>query len=306
MQLQCSKPCKGPLSQWWSERAGVRTAEISTLLRYFNKWWKMIFCHLLKYLSKMDLSAVLTLALSDYHWLRRPLHGLLHCSCLAVIYPTLDMICDFWPSKFSHYPKFLSLPDPILTWSQKPLPIRLCTWVALSWPALAWVESGRKKVVCLGLDQESVGHIKGHQWLWAMETITVLVCDINRYLEICRYLEGGAIEAVTSIRSFHLQSPACIQPHAEGFQLCSLCLFLTLPMPPPPPASCPATPLRGPRTPRGPAPVKPVRQPGEDNQVRVERILPRLSFPDDPRFWELKFSFKSSPPSFKDIFSTLW
>ena len=52
----------------------------------------------------MDISAVLTLALSDYHWLRRPLHGLLHRSCIAVVYPTLELICEFWPSKFSHYP----------------------------------------------------------------------------------------------------------------------------------------------------------------------------------------------------------
>ena len=65
---------------------------------------KIIFHHLLKYLSKMDLSAVLTLALSDCHWLRRPLHGLLHPSCIAVAYPTLELICEFWPSKFSHYP----------------------------------------------------------------------------------------------------------------------------------------------------------------------------------------------------------
>ncbi len=65
---------------------------------------KIIFGHLLKYLSEMDLSAVLTPALSDYHWLRRPLHGLLHCSCIAVVYPTLELICEFWPSKFSHYP----------------------------------------------------------------------------------------------------------------------------------------------------------------------------------------------------------
>ena len=56
--------------------------------------------HLLKYLSKMDLSAVLTLALS----LRRPLHSSLHRSCIAVVYPTLELICEFWPSKFSHYP----------------------------------------------------------------------------------------------------------------------------------------------------------------------------------------------------------
>ena len=52
----------------------------------------------------MDLSVVLTPALFDYHWLRRALHGALHRSCVAVVYPNLELICDFWPSKFSHYP----------------------------------------------------------------------------------------------------------------------------------------------------------------------------------------------------------
>ena len=51
--------------------------------------------HFLKYLTAMDLSVVLTPALSDYHWLRRPLHGSLHRSCIAVVYPTLELICDF-------------------------------------------------------------------------------------------------------------------------------------------------------------------------------------------------------------------
>ena len=36
----------------------------------------------------MALSALLTPTLSDYHWLRRHLHGSLHRSCVAVVYPT--------------------------------------------------------------------------------------------------------------------------------------------------------------------------------------------------------------------------
>ena len=36
----------------------------------------------------MALSALLTPTLSDYHWLRRHLHGSLHHSCVAVVYPT--------------------------------------------------------------------------------------------------------------------------------------------------------------------------------------------------------------------------
>ena len=98
---------------------------------------KIIFCHWLKYLSEMDLSVVLTPALFDYHWLRRALHGALHRSCVAVVYPNLELICDFRPSKFSpypsrpvpsRYPEFLSLPDPIPSRSQKPLPVSLCSW----------------------------------------------------------------------------------------------------------------------------------------------------------------------------------
>ena len=65
---------------------------------------KIFFCHLLKYLSKMDLSVVLNTTLSDYHRLRRLLHGLLHCSYESIVYPTLELICDFQPSKFFHYP----------------------------------------------------------------------------------------------------------------------------------------------------------------------------------------------------------
>ena len=84
---------------------------------------KIIFCHLLKYLSKMDISAVLTLALSDYHWLRRPLHGLLHRSCIAVVYPTLELICEFWPSKFSHYSsRPVPLPEVFVTTRPDPVP----------------------------------------------------------------------------------------------------------------------------------------------------------------------------------------
>ena len=79
---------------------------------------KIIFCHLLKYLSKMDLSAVLTLALSDYHWLRRPLHGLLHRSCIAVVYPTLELICELAFKIFSlpvplHEVFVTTRPDPV-------------------------------------------------------------------------------------------------------------------------------------------------------------------------------------------------
>ena len=83
---------------------------------------KIIFGHLLKYLSKMDLSAVFTPALSDYHLFRRPLHGSLHRSCIAEVYPTLELITRPVPSR---YPKFLSLPDPIPSRSQKPLPVSL-------------------------------------------------------------------------------------------------------------------------------------------------------------------------------------
>ena len=62
------------------------------------------FLSFIENLSDMELSVVLTLALSGCHWLRRPLHGSLHRSCVDAVYPTLELICDFWPSKFSHYP----------------------------------------------------------------------------------------------------------------------------------------------------------------------------------------------------------
>ena len=82
-----------------------------------------MFCHLLKYLSKMDLSALLTPTLSDYHRLRRPLHGSIHCSCVAVVYPTLELICDFRPSKFSNYPsRPVPLPELFVTTRPDPVP----------------------------------------------------------------------------------------------------------------------------------------------------------------------------------------
>ena len=62
------------------------------------------FLSFIENLSDMELSVVLTLALSGCHWLRRPLHGSLHRSWVDAVYPTLKLICDFWPSKFSHYP----------------------------------------------------------------------------------------------------------------------------------------------------------------------------------------------------------
>ena len=81
------------------------------------------FCHLLKHLSEMDPSAVLIPALSDYNWLRRPLHGSLYCSCIAVVYPTLELICEFWPSKFSHYPsRPVPLPEVFVTTRPDPVP----------------------------------------------------------------------------------------------------------------------------------------------------------------------------------------
>ena len=82
-----------------------------------------MFCHLLKYLSKMDLSALLTPTHSDYHRLRRPLHGSIHCSCVAVVYPTLELICDFRPSKFSNYPsRPVPLPEVFVTTRPDPVP----------------------------------------------------------------------------------------------------------------------------------------------------------------------------------------
>ena len=95
-----------------------------------TKWWiqlilaqKIIFGHLLKYLSKMDLSAVFTPALSDYHLFRRPLHGSLHRSCIAEVYPTLELICEFRPSKFSHYPsRPVPLPEVFVTTRPDPVP----------------------------------------------------------------------------------------------------------------------------------------------------------------------------------------
>ena len=62
------------------------------------------FLSFIENLCDMELSVVLTLALSGCHWLRRSLHGSLHRSCVDAVYPTLKLICDFWPSKFSHYP----------------------------------------------------------------------------------------------------------------------------------------------------------------------------------------------------------
>ena len=73
------------------------------------------FCHLLKYLSEMDLSVILTPALFDYHWLRRALHGTLH--------PNLELICDFRPSKLSHYPsRPVPLPGVFVTTRPNPVP----------------------------------------------------------------------------------------------------------------------------------------------------------------------------------------
>ena len=77
----------------------------------------------MKYLSKMDLSVVLTPALFDYHWLRRALHGALHGSCVAIVYPNLELICDFRPSKFSHYPsRPVPLPEVFVTTRPDPVP----------------------------------------------------------------------------------------------------------------------------------------------------------------------------------------
>ena len=71
----------------------------------------------------MDLSAVLTLALSDYHWLRRPVHGSLHRSCIAVVNPTLELICEFRRSKISHYPsRPVPLPEVFVTTRPDPVP----------------------------------------------------------------------------------------------------------------------------------------------------------------------------------------
>ena len=84
---------------------------------------KIIFGHLLKYLSKMDLSAVFTAALSDYRLFRRPLHGSLHRSCIAEVYPTLELICEFRPSKFSDYPsRPVPLPEVFVTTRPDPVP----------------------------------------------------------------------------------------------------------------------------------------------------------------------------------------
>ena len=71
----------------------------------------------------MDLSAVFTPALSDYHLFRRPLHGSLHRSCIAEVYPTLELICEFRPSKFSHYPsRPVPLPEVFVTTRPDPVP----------------------------------------------------------------------------------------------------------------------------------------------------------------------------------------
>ena len=82
-----------------------------------NHFWSFIEIY------EQNLSAVSTLALSVYHLLRRPLHGLLHRSCIAEVYPTLKLICDFWPSKFSHYPsRPVPLPGVFVTTQPDPVP----------------------------------------------------------------------------------------------------------------------------------------------------------------------------------------
>ena len=71
----------------------------------------------------MELSVVLTLVLSGCHWLRRPFHGSLHLSWVDAVYPTLKLICDFWPSKFSHYPsRPVPLPEDFVTTRPDPVP----------------------------------------------------------------------------------------------------------------------------------------------------------------------------------------
>merc|ERR1712016_335750 len=71
----------------------------------------------------MDLSVVLTPALFDYHWLRRALHGALHRSYVAVVYPNLELICNFRPSKFSPYPsRPVPLPGVFVTTRPDPVP----------------------------------------------------------------------------------------------------------------------------------------------------------------------------------------
>ena len=118
----------------------------------------------------MDLSAVLTPALSDYHWLRRPLHGSLHRSCVAVVYPTLELICDFRPSKFSHYPsrypKFLSLADPT-----RPATRRFCHYPTRSRPEVKnhypSVSGYQRVTSCLSKGYQRVlsGLSEGYQWV---------------------------------------------------------------------------------------------------------------------------------------------
>jgi len=110
---------------------------------------KIIFCHLLSDLSEMDLSVVLTPALFDYHWLRRALHGALHCSCVAVVYPNLELICDFRPSKFSQYPsRPVPLPGVFVTTRPDPVPksktttrqsLLLSKSMGLHLPQLVWL-----------------------------------------------------------------------------------------------------------------------------------------------------------------------
>ena len=81
------------------------------------------FLSFIENLSDMELSVVLTLALSGCHWLRRPLHGSLHRSWVDAVYPTLKLICDFWPSKFSHYPsRPVPLPEDFVTTRPDPVP----------------------------------------------------------------------------------------------------------------------------------------------------------------------------------------
>ena len=81
------------------------------------------FLSFIENLSDMELSVVLTLVLSGCHWLRRPLHGSLHLSWVDAFYPTLKLICDFWPSKFSHYPsRPVPLPEDFVTTRPDPVP----------------------------------------------------------------------------------------------------------------------------------------------------------------------------------------
>ena len=74
------------------------------------------FLSFIENLSDMELSVVLTLALSGCHWLKRPLHGSLHRSISLSLSGT-DMLFSafkiFSLPVPSRHPKFLLLPDPI-------------------------------------------------------------------------------------------------------------------------------------------------------------------------------------------------